>query len=102
MLRRARDGFRGEVPADKQAELLAQAAKELAVVKRQGVVYSLYGRGVKNVLVRFHAHARPRWWCGAVICLRPPIQWSSSLHVPPAQELDAARPPASGAKPSSG
>lgn len=52
ILRRAKDGFRAVMPAGPaQAEALALAKQELAVTKRQSIVYQLFSSHVKNVLV---------------------------------------------------
>mmetsp|Transcript_12414 Transcript_12414/g.26817 ORF Transcript_12414/g.26817 Transcript_12414/m.26817 type:complete len:94 (+) Transcript_12414:160-441(+) len=53
VLRRAREGFRevaGETNATKLDALWASAKEQLEVVKRQSVVYGLYGRKTKNIL----------------------------------------------------
>mmetsp|Transcript_18768 Transcript_18768/g.55924 ORF Transcript_18768/g.55924 Transcript_18768/m.55924 type:complete len:101 (-) Transcript_18768:128-430(-) len=53
ILRRAREGFReGALAKDpaEAAKLLTLARDELAVMKRQSIVYGLYERPIKNVL----------------------------------------------------
>jgi LYR motif-containing protein 4 len=55
ILRRAREDFRlnaQEANPEKLQQLLKGANEDLEVVKRQSVVYQLYGRKIKNVLVR--------------------------------------------------
>lgn len=53
--RRAGDSFRAHAAvtdAGKQQALWEQANKDLEVVKRQALVYSLYGRKQRSVMVR--------------------------------------------------
>ncbi len=54
ILRRTREGFRAAAPeqAGAQEALWKLAKEELEVARRQSIVYGLYQRQVKNVLVR--------------------------------------------------
>lgn len=61
--RRVRDGFRelqGVRDAGTVDRAMARGKEELEVVRRQAMVYQLYGRTQKNVLVR-GASCRPTW-----------------------------------------
>ncbi len=52
--RKAKEGFRahkGETDAQKLSELLQDAKQELEVVKRQSLVYSMYARRQKSIMV---------------------------------------------------
>ena len=51
--RRATEGFRAAATNPEQATeaLWKRAQEELSVVRRQSIVYGLYSRGIKNVLV---------------------------------------------------
>lgn len=54
MRRKAIEGFRahkGETDAQKLSELLQDAKQELEVVKRQSLVYSMYARKQKSIMV---------------------------------------------------
>lgn len=61
-LRKARDTFRANASvteAAKQQELLETARKELEAVKRQVLVYSLYARKQRSVMVNSHGIHTP-------------------------------------------
>lgn len=49
--RRAREAFSSTPEPSKAAELMAVAKQEMEVVKRQAVVFNLYARKHKNVMV---------------------------------------------------
>lgn len=51
ILRRAKEGFRSQVTPNQVERALAAAKEELQIVRRQSVVYKMYGRPTKNVLV---------------------------------------------------
>lgn len=51
MQRKAREGFR-KAPEDGRVDI-AGIKEELEIVKRQAIVYSLYARKEKSVMVRF-------------------------------------------------
>lgn len=56
ILRRARDGFRegaAETDPSKLSSLVAHAQEELITLKRQSLVYGLYARPIRNILVRW-------------------------------------------------
>lgn len=50
ILRRAKDGFRGSRSSCNAQDLLKAAKEDLEVVRRQSVVYQMYGSTTKNVL----------------------------------------------------
>jgi hypothetical protein len=53
ILRRAKEGFRSNRSAnvEEATKLVALAEKEFEVAQRQSILYGMYGRKVKNVLV---------------------------------------------------
>lgn len=58
--RRAKEEFHAharEADPAKLQQLVASGKEQLDVVKRQALVYGLYGRKIKNVLVRVRVHA---------------------------------------------
>ena len=85
--RRAREGFRahvGETDAQIVSELVQGAKAELEVVKRQSMVYSLYARRQKSIMVSFSPSQSARLvkWCnGLTSKLHPSTVWTERAAV---------------------
>mmetsp|Transcript_4149 Transcript_4149/g.10380 ORF Transcript_4149/g.10380 Transcript_4149/m.10380 type:complete len:92 (-) Transcript_4149:94-369(-) len=60
ILRRAKEGFRAQLTGNQSEAAFSAAKEELQVVRRQSVVYQMYGRPTKNVMELDQASSRAR------------------------------------------